>query len=141
MFSCCFFKKRQPFSDRLFWLYFTSFPNSYLLPFKARLKDHFQGFPSIVTCFFSKSTFTSYTPFTADNFSVTALAQPWHFIPVISYVFDIIIFLSFTRGGNFSPSSYNFFLFNLRAFSTTDTELKLMARPANIGFKSGPPKR
>ena len=45
----------------------------------------------MVTCFFSKSTFTSSTPFIADSFSVTALAQPWHFIPVISYVFDMIL--------------------------------------------------
>ena len=45
----------------------------------------------MVTCFFSKSTFTFSTPFTADSFSVTALAQPWHFIPVISYVFDMIL--------------------------------------------------
>ena len=95
----------------------------------------------MVTCFFSKSTFTSSTPFTADSFSVTALAQPWHFIPVISYVFDMILSFLFHEEIIFSPSFYNFFLFNLRAFSTTDTELKLIARPANIGFKSGPPKR
>ncbi len=31
--------------------------------------------------------------------------------------------------------------FNLSAFAKTDTELRLIAAAAIIGFKSGPPKR
>ena len=38
------------------------------------------------------------------------------------------------------PFIYALNLFNLKALSNTDTELKLMAAPAIIGFNNGPPK-
>ena len=112
------------------------------VPDNASLKvvSEMSWFIWTVAFFPSKSTVTVCTPAIAENFSSTVATQPSHFIPSSINSFSIIVssFLYMIFPYRFETEGLNPFRRN--AFNTTDTELKLIAAPAMIGFNKGPPK-
>src|SRR5699024_74054 len=97
-------------------------------------------------------TTTESTPLIFSNFVLTAFAQPWQVIPCMVtscfivttpfYSFCAVFSSSFDVSGLIpSLTTEGLNLLSLAAFKTTDTELKLIAAAANIGFNKGPPNK